>query len=128
MLRSIIILLIAGHGIGHILFLVPLLGIADWDQSTRSWLLTEETPARLVGSILWGVAIIAFGAAVVGLLGQQGWWRGATIIAAVVSTVGLIIFWATPVTSPVIAALVFNLLVIGALLVAHWPSLDAVGA
>ena len=93
MLRSVLALLIAAHGVGHILFLVPLLGLANWGQASRSWLLTAETPARLIGSLLWITVIIAFGAAVFGLLGQQGWWRTAAIAAAVISSAGLILFW-----------------------------------
>jgi hypothetical protein len=50
------------------------------------------------------------------------------MIAAVVSTIGLILFWATPATSSAVAALVFNLLVLGSLLIVHFPSVEAVGA
>jgi hypothetical protein len=32
MLRTVLAVAFAAHGIGHILFLVPLLGIADWGQ------------------------------------------------------------------------------------------------
>ncbi len=128
MLRIALALIITAHGIGHILFLVPLLGIADWGQSTRSWLFTTDSSARLIGSLLWIAAMIAFGAVVVGLLSQQSWWRNAAIIAAVISIIGLMIFWTTPVTAPAVSALVFNLLVLGALLIAQWPSIEAVGA
>lgn len=128
MLRVVLALIIAAHGIGHILFLVPLLGVSDWGQSTRSWLLTGETAARAIGSVVWIVALVGFGAAAVGLLGQQPWWRSAAIVAAIVSTAGLILFWSTPIRSPVVAALVVNLLVLGALLLANWPSIEAVGA
>lgn len=128
MLRTVLVLVIGAHGIGHILFLMPLLGIADWGQTPRSWLLTGETAARIIGSLLWVVAILGFVAAVAGLLGQYPWWRTAAVVAAVISTVGLILFWDNPVTSPVVAALVFNLLVIGALLIVHWPSIEAIGA
>lgn len=128
MLRTILALIIAAHGIGHVLFLIPLLGIADWGQSSHSWLLTEESGARLIGGLLWVAAIVAFGAVVFGLLGQQSWWRNAAIIAAVISIVGLVIFWTTPLTAPAVSALVFNLLVLGALLLVHWPSIEAVGA
>lgn len=128
MLRTVLALVIGAHGIGHILFLAPLLGLADWSQSTHSWLLIGETSTRLIGSILWIAAMLAFGSVVVGLLGQYDWWRSAAIVAAVISIVGLIVFWATPMTAPVISALVFNLLVLGALLIAHWPSIEAVGA
>jgi anti-sigma-K factor RskA len=77
---------------------------------------------------LWLVVIIAFCAAVYGLWNQQAWWRNAAIIASIISTVGLIIFWSNPVSSPVVSALVFNLLVLGVLLIAHWPRIEAVGA
>jgi hypothetical protein len=107
---------------------MPLLGIANWGQSTQSWLLGAETGAPLMGSALWIGTMIAFAAAVFGLLGQHLWWRNAAIIAAAISTVGLVIFWANPVSSPVTVALLFNVLVIGALLVVHWPSIEAVGA
>jgi len=128
MLRIILALVIGAHGIGHILFLIPLLGIASWGQPQRSWLLTGESAARVIGGALWVVVILAFGAAVIGLLGQQGWWRTAAVIGAVISMIGLVLFWTMPVSAPVISALVFNLLVLGALLIVHWPSVDAVGA
>lgn len=123
-LRILLVLIIAAHGIGHVLFLVPALGIADWGQSTRSWLLTAalgESPTRLLASLLWIIATLAFIAAAVGLFGQQEWWRPLAVLAAVVSTIGLILFWVAPVTQPVAAALVVNLVVIGALLIFHWP-------
>jgi lipoprotein signal peptidase len=128
MLRTILALVIAAHGIGHFLFLVPLLGIADWGQSTRSWLLVDHTAARFVGSLFWIAVIVAFGAAVFGLLGQHSWWRNAAILASVISIVALILFWVNPVSSPAFSALAFNLIVIGALLIAHWPTVEAVGA
>jgi anti-sigma-K factor RskA len=105
-----------------------LLGIADWGQSTHSWLISGESAACVIGSLLWLVVIIAFCAAVYGLWNQQAWWRNAAIIASIISTVGLIIFWSNPVSSPVVSALVFNLLVLGVLLIAHWPRIEAVGA
>jgi hypothetical protein len=128
MVRIVLSLLMGAHGIGHILFLVPLLGIADWGQASRSWLLTNEGLARFAGSLLWIVAIAGFGAAVYGLWNQLGWWRNAAIIAAVVSTIGLLIFWLNPVSAPVVSALVFNLLVLGALLILRYPGIETVGA
>ena len=128
MLRVVVLLVIAAHGIGHILFLVPLLGIADWGQSTTSWLFTGSGIARGVGSVLWIAALIGFGAAVVGLWSQQDWWRSAAILAAVVSIIGLIVFWANPASSSALAALVVDLVLLGALLVVHWPPVEALGA
>ena len=75
MLRMILALAIAAQGIGHSLFLVPLLGMADWGQSTRSWLFTDQGTARFIGGVLWLTVIIAFGLSTYGLLSQQPWWR-----------------------------------------------------
>jgi hypothetical protein len=109
------------------LFLVSLLGIADWGQSTRSWLLNNDL-GRLVGSALWMVALIGFCAAAYGLGSQQAWWRNVAIIASVISIAGVILFWAAPASSPAVAALIFNVMVLAALLIVHWPSIEAVGA
>ena len=128
MIRIILSIILGAHGIGHILFLVPLIGIADWGQSTRSWLLTNESVARLVGSLLWLIAIVGFCAAVYGLWNQLSWWRNVTVFAAVLSTIGLVIFWSSTVTSPVISALVINLVVLGTLVLFHYPSVETVGA
>lgn len=128
MLRTVLAAVIAAHGIGHILFLVPLLGAADWGQSTRSWLLTGETPVRLVGIMIWIAVLVGFAAAAYGLWNQETWWRGAAVAASVISIAGLALFWASPATSPAVSALVFNVLLLGALLIAHWPSVEAVGA
>jgi hypothetical protein len=35
-LRAILALVIAAHGVGHVLLLAPCLGLAEWGQSTRS--------------------------------------------------------------------------------------------
>ena len=69
-----------------------------------------------------------FSAGAYGLLSQQLWWRTVTVVAALVSVVGLLIFWVNPVDSPVFSALIFDIAVIGLLLVAHLPSVEAVGA
>lgn len=128
MLRIILALTIAAHGIGHILFLMPLLELADWGQSTRSWLLTDQTTARLIGSFLWITVMIVFGSSVYGLLTQQLWWRTTAAVAATISIIGLLLFWMNPVSSPAVAALVFNLIILGSLFIVHWPTVEAVGA
>lgn len=128
MLRIIIGLLIAAHGLGHILFLVPLLGFAEWGQTSRSWLLTGESSARLIGGLIWLVTILLYGGAVFGLWTVHSWWREVAVIASVISIVGLILFWINPPTAPVISALIFNILVLVALLIVRFPTMNAVGA
>ena len=85
MWRIILAVAIGAHGIGHVLFLVPLLGIADWGQSTRSWLLSNlggDVVTRIVGSLLWLAATVGFVTVAVGMFGQQEWWRGLAIGSA----------------------------------------------
>lgn len=128
MLRTVLALVLAAHGIGHILFLAPLVGVTSWGQTAPAWLRPDMTLVRLIGAALWIAVLIGFGAAAVGLLGQQSWWRTAALIASIVSVIGLIVFWTNPVTGPTIAALIVNLLVVAALVIVNWPSVEAVGA
>jgi hypothetical protein len=127
LLRLVLAIVIGAHGIGHILFLVPLLGIADWGQSTQSWLLGAGSPARLIGSLLWLVATAGFIAVAVGLFGDTAWWRPLAFISAIVSLVGLILFWATPTASSAFFALVFNVIVIASLWLLNWPPVAVAG-
>lgn len=121
LLRLGIAIVVGAHGVGHVLFLVPLLGIADWGQPIQSWLLGGGWLAKGVGSLIWLAAVVGFTAVAIGFFNMADWWRTVAIVAAAVSTLGLILFWATPVSSPILSALVFNLVVLGALLVFHWP-------
>lgn len=130
MLRIVISLVIAAHGIGHILFLAPMLRAEGgmWSQVNNSWLLGDSSLVRLVGALLWAAVLVLFVVAALGLFTQQPFWRTAAIIASILSVIGLVIFWHSPPGSPVISALVFNVCVLVALLLAHWPSYEMVGA
>lgn len=122
MLNLIIAIAVAFHGIGHVLFLVPLFGVADWGQSARSWLLSpiHNGLAVGVGSVIWLASIIGFCGAAFGFWTHTDWWRTFAITSSVISSIGLILFWSNPPTSPVISALVFDLIVLVALLVFRW--------
>lgn len=120
-LRIVLALAVGAHGIGHILFLVSLLGISDWGQSTRSWLLGSGWPAKGLGSLIWIAAVAGFVVVAAGIFNKTDWWRPLAIIASAVSALGLLLFWTKPVNSPVVPALAFNMLVLGSLLVLHWP-------
>lgn len=123
MMRLIIAIVVGAHGLGHVLFLAPLLGIANWGQSTRSWLLGDGWLARGTGTLLWLAVLVGFTAVAIGLYHVNEWWRTVAIVAAAVSIVGLLLFWTNPVNSPVVSALVFNLFVLGALIIFQWPPL-----
>jgi hypothetical protein len=127
LLRIALAIVVGAHGIGHILFLVPLLGIADWGQSPQSWLLGVGWPARIIGSLIWIAATAGFVAVAVGLFGETTWWRPLAIVAAIVSLVGLILFGGSPTASPVFFALLFNAIVIASLWLFNWPPVAIAG-
>jgi hypothetical protein len=77
------------HGVGHLLgFWMP----------ARSWLLPgmKESALRVVSRVIWVAAAFGFVAAGLGFWGvviPGEWWRPLAVGAAVVSLVGLVLFW-----------------------------------
>jgi hypothetical protein len=114
-------ILIAGalfvHGVGH--------SLGFW-MPTRSWLFPNlgEQTLRIISSIFWILAIVGFLAALLGFLGvvvPSDLWRSLAIGTAVISTLGLVIFWNTWPVFNTIGALGMNIVVLIALLWLHWP-------
>jgi hypothetical protein len=81
-----------------------------------------------MGAIVWAAATVLFVAAGTGLLLAMEGWRPIAVVAAVVSLVGILVFWDGILTASAVPALIVDVAVIVGLLVAHWPSVDAVGA
>jgi len=130
LVRTILALVVGAHGIGHVLFLLPLVGIADWGQSTRSWLLSGtggNLVARMIGSIVWVAATLGFIVVAAGILGQLDWWRNLAIAFSAISILGLVLFWKNPASSSAFSALLFDVAVLVALLVFRWPSANLIG-
>jgi hypothetical protein len=129
-LRIILAIIVGAHGIGHILFLAPSLGLADWGQSTQSWLLTNalgDSLTRLIGAAIWLVGMLGFCAATIGIFTQTEWWRSLAVISSIISIVGLVLFWANPAGSSAFFAFAFDAAVLVALLVFRWPSATMIG-
>lgn len=127
--RILTALVIALHGVGHVFFLVPTLGLAQWGLAGRSWLLSGHVPdmmVKIIGSALWLLALVGFVAAGAGVWGQQEWWRGLAVASAVVSLLGLALF-AEPL-QPIYSAGLMDIVILVALLLARWPSADLVGS
>lgn len=129
--RIVVALVILVHGIGHVLFLAPCLGFAQWGQSAHSWLLTKtmgDVATRVIGSLLWLVVIVGFVTAGIGLLGQDAWWRTLAVASAGVSLLALVLFVSGSSTQPVLSAAAMDIAILVALVWTHWPSVDLVGA
>jgi hypothetical protein len=127
--RIVIALVILIHGIGHVLFLAPCLGLTQWGQSAHSWILTRalgDVPTRVIGGLLWLVVIVGFIAAGAGLLGQVTWWRSFAVASAGVSLLALLLFVTSGSTQPILSAALMDIAILVALLWLHWPSTDLV--
>jgi hypothetical protein len=130
-LPATLAIILAAHGVGHMLFLVTLLGMADWRQVTDSWLITPRFGCyvtQAVGAVVWLGATACFLAAAFGLLLAQDYWRPAAEIGALISMIGLGLFWKNPPQSPVVSALVVDVLILISLLMLQWPPVALVGA
>jgi len=135
MSEPVIKLLVAGvlllHGLGHGGALGALIWIARFPGtntggwlSAKSWLFPALTPlvATTLASIFWVSSLLGFVAAGLWFWGLPGeGWRQLALASAVVSTLGMALFWGTWPTFNTLAALAVNLAVLLSQLVYHWP-------
>ena len=84
----------------------------------------DDRPGIDVG----GLAAAAFVAAGVGLIGLAAWWRVLAVGAAVLSMVVIVALWNGVPTSSAAFALAFDVVILVALVVVHWPSAETIGA
>jgi hypothetical protein len=143
-LRIIIAGVICFHGIGHLMGVIPALGLFKISESSpsalknwssRSWLLTDllgDGVASVVCAILFAVGFVGFVGAGLGLLGwlvPHAWWRTLAIVSAVVSLVAVALFWnALMLFFPhKVGALGVDTAILVGLLVANWPTEAAIG-
>jgi hypothetical protein len=128
--RILIGAVIAAHGVGHVFFLVPTVGLAQWGGLTgRSWLLSGRIPemaVKIAGAVLWLLAIVGFVAAGVGVWSQQEWWRDVAVASSAVSLLAVALF-AQP-GQQFLSAGVMDVIILVALLVFHWPAAALVGS
>jgi len=127
MSTQILRILIAGalfvHGTGHLLgFWMP----------ARSWLFPNlgEPILRIIGSIFWILAAMGFLAAFLGFLGllvPSSLWRPLAVGTALVSLLGLMLFWNTWPAFNTIGAFGMNVVVLVTQLWLHWPPTSVFG-
>jgi len=127
MSTQILRILIAGalfvHGTGHLLgFWMP----------TRSWLFPNlgEPILRIIGSIFWILAAMGFLAAFLGFLGllvPSSLWRPLAVGTALMSLLGLMLFWNTWPAFNTIGAFGMNVVVLVTQLWLHWPPTSVFG-
>ena len=132
LLRIALAVIVFAHGVGHVLFLGPVLGLGAWaGQTGHSWVLTgvlSDGATRAVAALLWSAVIVLFTAGVAGFLAGADWWRATTIAAAGLSIAGILLFWDGIAATNAIFALVTDVVILGGLLIAHWPSTELAGS
>ena len=133
-LKLIIGLVLVAHGIGHSLGAFPIFGWAKADGwSGDSWILTGPagvTATHALGLVLWAAALVGFVVAGLGVLGVAvpvEWIRPVAVVASMVSLVAIGLFWdALPSMVSKVGAIGVDVIVLWAVLVAHWPSTEIV--
>ena len=131
-LRIVLAAVIALHGLGHGGALAALAWIAWRPGSTtgawtaaRSWLLASLSSgtATVIASTFWTVALVGFLAAVLSFLGillPGDAWRPLVIASAIVSSVGIVLFFGNWPLFNTVAALGVNVVVLVALVGLAW--------
>lgn len=130
-IRWIVTIAVFAHGVGHVLFALLFAGAMKLDASGHSWLLTGvlgDGATRAVATLAAVIVTLAFAIAAGGIATQATWWRGLAIGAAIGSIVLVAAMWDGLPTSPAIAALVFDGVLVAALVLVRWPSPDLIGA
>lgn len=126
MSRVVIGVFILLHGLVHLWYFTLSRGLVEFQPEMgwtgRSWLFTDlwgDAPTRALASLLHVVAAVGFAAASIGILGQQAWWRPVTMLAAIFSTIVIILFWDGNMQMPVqkgLLGVLINIVILGALL------------
>ncbi|MET0773544.1 MAG: hypothetical protein ABWZ82_10700 [Candidatus Limnocylindrales bacterium] len=131
MLKVVIAIVLAAHGIGHVIGILQVLRIGGtspaWDG--RSWILGDVAGTGvtgLLGLALWSVAMVGFLAAAAVVLGwlPSDWWTPLALVASLASLAGIVLFPSAFPTSSTIGALVVDLAVLVAVLWYRWTPAD----
>ena len=118
-MRTLIALLLAFHGLGHLLFIANAWGY--WTTSaTRSWLFGAalRSGRRVEGifGLLWLVPAFGFVVGAWALVASQGDARLVLLSTAAISLTMLVVWWGSLVTASAFFALLVDLAVIAYLL------------
>ena len=120
MLRILFSIALIAHGIGHVIGISAAWTPVKMGFSRQPWLFSrgvnvDSGIGRAFG-IVWLAALVISVLAGVGLLLRLDWWITAAIVGALVSSFALIVWWRAFPSGANTSALIFNLLVLAALL------------
>ena len=130
MLRTLLVLVLGAHGIGHAIGVAGGWANSAWGGSSHSWLLSPalgRSTAVLEG-VLFLLPGVGFVVAAGLLVGNAELWRPVALLSAALSLLVIGLFPSQLPTGSTIAAVAVNVAVVVGLLILHWPTADAVGA
>jgi len=88
------------HGLVHAWYVVLAQGLVPFEPAMgwtgRSWALTSwlgEPTTRMVATVWYGLAGIAFVVGGIAVLAQAAWWRPALAVASIISALAIAVFW-----------------------------------
>jgi hypothetical protein len=130
MLRTLIILVLAAHGVGHSIGVAGGWANSAWGGSGASWLLTPVLgrSTGFVEGVLFVVPMVGFVVAAGLLLGNLELWRPIALASAAISLLAIAAFPHQLPLGSVIGAAFVNAAILIGLLLLHWPSAEVVGA
>lgn len=132
-IRLVIAAVLLVHGLGHGIAAGALVFMHGREEAiaglraAQSWLLPSLSPvaATTLATTISVLALVGFVAATMafwGVLVPGGAWRRLAVVSAIVSTVGIVLFFGAWLPLPnTLAALGVNVAVLVALLGLHWP-------
>lgn len=115
------------HGLVHLWYFILSQRLVefkpDMGWSGESWIFTPllgDTTTRVLASVFYILSALAFVVSGFGIFIQSGWWRSVLMVAALVSSATIILFWdgkAAMLVQKGILGLAINLVILIALLV-----------
>ena len=119
------------HGLVHMWYVTLSQGWVAFQSNMgwtgKSWLLTNllgDQVTRSLATLLYSLSAIVFVAAGVGLMANQEWSRPGLVIASIISSLTILVFWDGSLNMPVEKGLLGLLISVGiliAIFVFKWP-------
>ena len=88
------------HGFVHAWYVVLAQELVPYEPAMgwtgRSWALTSwlgEPTTRMIATVWYGLAGIAFVVGGIAVLAQAAWWRPALAVASIISALAITVFW-----------------------------------
>jgi hypothetical protein len=128
--KIVVVIVIAAHGIGHIMGVMSPLGIEIQGASADSWVLSRfgSGLTNAVELVLFAIPTIGFILAAFGLWTGADWFRAVAVGSAIVSLVAIGLYPGQLPTFSMLGAVAVDVIVLAAIVVFGWPSTESVGA